>query len=106
MLKKIVSLILALAALFFALPAGAGGAGDLNDYAICSFSRSFPVYTGPGEEYFRVDGSAKYGSGSCSAGGAGNIYFGLLGEQFGNHLRGRRSGDPQLCSVGKPAAAG
>ncbi len=65
MLKRLAALILSLVTLSFVLPAGAGKAGDLNDYAICSFSRSFPVYTGPGEEYFRVDGSAKYGSGSC-----------------------------------------
>ena len=65
MLRKGIALMAALVVLSALLPARAGGAGDLNEYAICSFSRSFPVYTGPGEEYFRVDGNAKYGSGSC-----------------------------------------
>ncbi len=100
MLKKIVSLILALAALFFALPAGAGGAGDLNDYAICSFSRSFPVYTGPGEEYFRVDGSAKYGSGSCRVWGAVGDWL-LVGflVRSGKYRIGYITRDALSCAV-------
>ena len=52
------------------LPAGANEPGDLNEYINCHFSKSFPCYTGPGEEYFRIDGNAKYGSGACRVWGS------------------------------------
>ncbi len=68
--ERLAAFLTAAVILASVLSVRAGGAGDLNDYATCSFSRSFPVYTGPGEEYFRVGGNAKYGSGSCRVWGA------------------------------------
>lgn len=101
MLKRLAAFILFLVTLSYVLPAaGAGRAGDLNDYAICSFSRSFPVYTGPGEEYFRVDGSAKYGSGSCRVWGtAGDwLMVGFL-VKSGKYRIGYITRDALSCAV-------
>ncbi len=83
MLKRTASLFLCLLLLASALPASAGRAGDLSDYAICSFSRSYPVYTGPGEEYFRIGGNAKYGRGSCRVWGVAGDWL-MVGFEAGS----------------------
>ena len=100
MLKRFTALILSLVTLSFLLPAGAGPAGDLNDYAICSFSRSFPVYTGPGEDYFRIDGSAKYGRGSCRVWGVTGDWL-LVGflVKSGKYRIGYITRDALSCAV-------
>lgn len=67
MTKKWISLLLALA-LAFSLPLSveADELISLDVYATARFSRSYPVYSGPGEFYYRANqGKATYGGGSC-----------------------------------------
>lgn len=64
MKKRFICLALVLALLLPALSAQA--LTDLSTYASGNFGRSYPVYSGPGEYYYRANsGKATYGGGSA-----------------------------------------
>ena len=65
MKKRLICALLLLALLVSAMPA-AYARTTLDNYATASFAGSFPVYSGPGEYYYRANnGKATYGGGTC-----------------------------------------
>ncbi|MBR2054253.1 MAG: cadherin-like beta sandwich domain-containing protein [Clostridia bacterium] len=94
-MKKLTVLLLALILLCAAvLPAQAA---NLDQYASAKFGKNYPVYSGPGENYYRANsGKALYGSGGTARvyGVTGNWI--LIGYQLSN-------GDYRIGYIAKEA---
>ena len=99
MKKRIVCLLLALVMLMPALLSAQALTG-LNSFAHARFDRGYPVYSGPGEYYYRANnGKAMYGGG-----GVARVY-GVMGDwiMIGYELG---SGDYRIGYITKSALKG
>ena len=73
MKKRLICAAAMLIFLFSLLP-GAHAASRLDDYATASFGKTYAVYSGPGEHYYRANsGKASYGGGTARV-------YGVVGD--------------------------
>jgi len=73
MKKRLICALLMLVILAASIPAAYAGS-TLDNYATASFEGNFPVYSGPGDYYYRANnGKASYGGGTCRV-------FGVTGD--------------------------
>ena len=83
MKKRLVCLALAIALLLPLMPS-AMAISSLDVYAISSFDKSYPVYSGPGKHYYRAnDGKASYGGGAVRVYGITGDWV-MIGYQLSN----------------------